>query len=353
MNTATSHGTTGRTPAGAGPPTMKAVVQDSYGSAAVLRLAQIARPAIADNEVLLRVQAAGLDRGTWHLMTGRPYLVRVASGFRRPRKPVPGLDVAGTVVDVGAAVTAFRAGDEVFGFSSGSFAEYAVARQDKLARKPAGATFEQSAVVPVSAVTALLALVDVGGVRPGEKVLVTGASGGVGSYAVQLAKAFAAEVTGVCSTAKLDFVRSLGADHVIDYTKDDFADGTRRYDLILDIAGNPAISRLRRALAPGGTVVMVGGEEGGSLTGGMDRLLRALVLSPLLRHRLKMVVPRQRASDLDRLTELIEAGTVTPSIDRAYPMDQAAEAMRYLAAGQAQGKIVITTGASGPGPASG
>jgi NADPH:quinone reductase-like Zn-dependent oxidoreductase len=323
--------------------TIRAIVQDAYGSAGVLRLARIAAPEIGGNEVLLRVRAAGLDRGTWHLMTGRPYLVRLVCGIRRPRKQVPGLDVAGTVVAVGPAVTRFSAGDEVFGFAAGSFAEYAVAREDKLARKPASASFEQAAVVPVSAVTALQALTDAGRVRPGQKVLITGASGGVGSYAVQLAKAFGAEVTGVCSTAKLDLVRSLGADHVIDYTRDDFADGAHRYDLIIDIAGNPALSRLRRALTPAGTAVIAGGEEGGSWTGGIGRQLRAVALSPFLRQRLTMVTAKQRATDLDRLTGLIEAGKVTPSIGATYPLDQVPDAMRHLEAGKARGKVAVTT----------
>ncbi len=321
--------------------TMAAIVQDGYGSAGVLHLARIPRPEIGGNEVLLRVHAAGLDRGQWHLMTGRPYLLRLVTGVRGPRNPVAGLDVAGTVVAAGAAVTRFSAGDEVFGFGRGTFAEYAAAREDKLARKPASLSFEQAAVVPVSAVTALLALTDAGHVQPGQKVLVTGASGGVGSYAVQLAAASGAEVTGVCSTAKTGLVRSLGAAHVIDYTQDDFADGTRRYDLIIDIAGNPALSRLRRALTPAGTAVIVGGEDGGSLTG-MGRQFRALALSPLVRQRLTMLTPRQRSADLDRLTEFIEAGTVTPSIGAAYPLDQVPEAMRYLQAGKARGKIAIT-----------
>jgi NADPH:quinone reductase-like Zn-dependent oxidoreductase len=344
MKAATFHGTAGPAPGTAGAETMKAVVQDGYGSSSVLRLAQIAAPGIAGDEVLLRVHAAGLDRGTWHLMTGRPYLLRLVAGFRKPRNQVPGLDVAGTVVRVGAAVTRFSAGDEVFGFSRGSFAEYAVARETKLARKPANVTFEQAAVVPVSAVTALQALTDAGRIRPGEKVLVTDASGGVGSYAIQLAKAFGAEVTGVCSTAKVEFVRSLGADYVINYTQADFADGAHRYDLILDIAGNPVLSRLRRALAPAGTAVLVGGEEGGRWTGGIGRQLRALALSPFLHQRLTMVAPRQRSRDLERLTELIEAGTVTPGIDRIYPLDQVPDAMRHLAAGEVRGKVAITTG---------
>jgi NADPH:quinone reductase-like Zn-dependent oxidoreductase len=254
------------------------------------------------------------------------------------------MDVAGTVVAVGAAVTRFEAADEVFGFGKGSFAHYTVAKQDKLAAKPANLTFEQAAVVPVSAATALQALTDVGHLQPGQSVLVIGASGAVGGYAVQLAKALGATVTGVASTSKLDLVRSFGADHLIDYTRGDWADGTARYDLILDIGGNPTLSRLRRALTPGGTAVIVGGEEGGNLTGGMNRQLSALVLSRFVRQRLTMFVAKQRASDLDRLTDLIEAGAVTPRIDRTYPLDQTADAMRYLAAGQARGQITITTG---------
>jgi len=321
--------------------TMRAIVQDTYGSADVLRLARITPPEIAEDEVLLHVHAAGLDRGTWHLMTGRPYLLRLVSGIRRPKNPVPGVDVAGTVIAVGSAVTRFAAGDDVFGFGNGSFAEYAVAREDKLARKPVNASLEQAAVVPVSAATALQALCDVGHVESGQQVLIIGASGGVGSYAVQLAKAFGAEVTGVGSTTKLDLVRSLGADHVIDYTRDDFADGEHRYDLILDIGGNPALSRLRRALTPTGTAVIVGGEEGGNLTG-MNRQLRALALSPFVRQRLTMFIAKQRSRDLERLTELIDAGKVTPSIDRTYPLDQVPEAMRHLEAGKARGKVAIT-----------
>lgn len=322
--------------------TMQAVVQNRYGSADVLQLAQIAVPEVADDEVLLRVRAAGLDRGAWHLMTGRPYLLRIGFGFRGPRNRVRGREVAGTVVVVGAAVTRFAVGDEVYGISGGSFAEYAVARQDKLARKPVNTTFEQAAVVPVSALTALQALTDVGHVEPGQRVLIIGASGGVGSYAVQLAKAFGAQVTGVSSAAKVDLVRSLGADEVLDYARDDFAGGVHCYDLILDIAGNAAVSRLRRALTPTGTAVLVGGEDGGSWTGGMDRQLRAVALAPFVRQRLTMLLCKERGSDLERLTILIEAGTVTPSVDRSYPLDQVPEAMRYLEAGEARGKVAIT-----------
>jgi NADPH:quinone reductase-like Zn-dependent oxidoreductase len=320
--------------------TMRAIVQDGYGSSDVLRLAQVARPQLADRDVLLRVRAAGLDQGTRHMMTGRPYLLRLFRGLRAPRNPVQGLDVAGTVIAVGSAVTRFSAGDEVFGFGRGTFAEFAVAREDKLAARPASLSFEQAAVVPVSAVTALQALTDLGHVQAGQQVLIIGASGGVGSYAVQLARAFGAEVTGVCSAAKVDLVLSLGASHVIDYARDDFADGARQYDLIIDVAGNPSLSRLRRALTPAGTAVIVGGENGGNWTG-MDRQFRALAMSPFLRQRLTMVTPRQSAADLERLTALIEAGTVTPSIGATYPLDQVPEAMRYLEAGKVRGKVAI------------
>jgi NADPH:quinone reductase-like Zn-dependent oxidoreductase len=323
--------------------TMQAIVQDSYGSVDLLRLAQTDRPAIGDNQVLVRVHAAGLSRSTWHLMTGRPYVMRLMGfGFAKPSSRVPGLDVAGTVVATGSAVTRFAVGNEVYGISRGSFAEYAVALEDKLARKPVNTSFEQAAVVPVSALTALQGLCDIGHLQPGQKVLITGASGGVGSYAVQLAKAFGAEVTGVCSTTKLDLVQSLGADHVIDYTRDDFADGARRYDLILDIAGNPTLSRLRRALTLTGTAVIVGGEGGSRWTGGIERQLRALAWSPFLRQRLALAVCKERAADLERLTELIEAGEVTSSIDRVYPLDRLDEAMRHLEAGKARGKVAIT-----------
>jgi NADPH:quinone reductase-like Zn-dependent oxidoreductase len=329
-----------------GPPaagsTMQAIVQDRYGSAGVLRLARVSLPEIAASEVLLRVHAAGLDRGAWHLMTGKPYLLRLIFGISKPKNPVPGREVAGTVVAVGPAVTRFSLGDEVYGIGRGTFAEYAAAPQDKLARKPARATFEQAAVAPVSALTALQALTDAGRVKQGDKVLITGASGGVGSHAVQLAKAFGAEVTGVCSTSKLDLVRSLGADRLIDYSTEDFADGAHHYDLVLDIAGNPAPARLRRALTASGTAVLVGGEDGGSLTGGIGRQLRARALSLFVRQRLTALLCKERSADLDRLTEFIDAGKLTPSVDRSYPLDQVAEAMRYLDAGKARGKVAIT-----------
>lgn len=323
--------------------TMQAIVQDRYGPVNVLRPARTAQPKIAGNEVLVRVHAAGLDRGTWHMMVGRPYLLRVIGfGFRKPKNPVPGIDVAGTVAAVGSAVTKFAVGDTVYGMSRGSFAEYAAVLEDKLAHKPANLTFEQAAVVPISAGTAIQALCDSGRVEQGQKVLVLGASGGVGSYAVQLAKALGAEVTGVCSTPKLDLVRSLGADHVIDYTQDDFADGSHHYDLILDIGGSRTLSRLRRALTPTGTAVVVGGEEGGNWTGGFGRSLRAPLLSPFVHQRLTMLASKERGSDLERLAEHLQDGTVTPSIDRTYPLAQVPEAMRHLEAGDVRGKIAIT-----------
>jgi NADPH:quinone reductase-like Zn-dependent oxidoreductase len=321
--------------------TMRAILQDAYGSPDVFRLAQIGIPKVADDQVLVRVQAAGLDRGTWHLMAGQPYVLRLALGLRKPKNPVPGLDLAGTVVAVGSAVTRFSPGEEVFGTGHGSFAEYAVAPEDQLARKPDNLSFHQAAVVPVSGLTALQALTDVGRVKTGQRVLIIGASGGVGSYAVQLAKALGAEVTGVSSPAKVDLVRSLGADHVIDYTREDFADGEHRYDLILDIAGNPTLSRLRRALTHTGTAVIVGGEQGGRLTG-LGRQFRAVALSVFIRQRLTFFVSKERASDLERLTEFIEAGQLTPSIDQIFSLDQVPEAMRRFAAGQARGKIAIT-----------
>jgi NADPH:quinone reductase-like Zn-dependent oxidoreductase len=322
--------------------TMQAIVQDEYGCADVLRLAEIARPEVADHGVILHVRAAGLDRGAWHLMTGRPYAMRLATGLRAPKNSVCGREVAGSIVAIGSAVTGFSVGDEVFGIGYGSFAEYTLARADKLARKPANVTFERAAATPVSGLTALQALRDSGRVEPGQHVLVIGASGGVGSFAVQLAKVFGATVTGVCSTTKLDLVRSLGADHVIDYTCQDWSDGAHRYDLILDIAGNPAPSRLRRALTPTGTAVIVGGEAGGNLTGGMDRQLRAFALSMVVRQRLTGLLCKENSTDLELLADLMEAGQVTPSIERTYSLDEVAEAMRHLDAGNVRGKVVIT-----------
>ena len=258
---------------------MRAITQDRYGSSEAWQLTDIDQPEIEAHEVLVRVRAAGLDRGTWHSMTGRPYLMRIMGfGLRAPKNRVAGLAVAGTVVAIGSTVTRFAVGDEVFGVSRGAFAEYAAAREDKLARKPSNLTFEQAAAVPISATTAIQGL-RAGRIQPGQNVLIIGASGGVGTYAVQLAKAFGAEVTGVCSTAKTGLVRALGADHVIDYTEEDFTEGAGRFDLILDIGGNTRLSRLRKTLTPKGTLVIVGGESKGNWTGGFGRSLRAPVLS--------------------------------------------------------------------------
>jgi NADPH:quinone reductase-like Zn-dependent oxidoreductase len=329
--------------AAAGPVTMRAITQSRYGTVPedVMRLDQVARPGIGDDEVLIQVRAAGVDRGTWHVMAGQPYLMRLLGfGFRGPRNRVPGLDVAGTVVAVGPAVSRFAAGDEVFGIARGSFAEYAAAREATLARKPAALSFEQTAAIAVSGLTALQGLRDAGRIKLGQKVLVIGASGGVGSYAVQLAKSFGAEVTGVCSTAKADLVRSIGADHVIDYTRADFADGRRHYDLILDIGGNSRLGRLRKALTSRGTLVITGGE--GDRWTGVGRQLRALALSVLIRQRLTMFVSRHRQADLETLRRLTETGQVTPVIDRAYSLADAPRAIRHLHAGHARGKIVIT-----------
>ena len=322
--------------------TMPAILQDAYGTADTWHAGQIAVPEITDKEVLVKITAAGLDRGTWHLMTGLPYLGRLAFGIRKPKNPVPGRDLAGTVVAVGSSVTRFAVGDTVFGIGSGSFAEYAAAREDKLARTPTNLTLEQAAVVPISGLTALHALRDTGHVEAGQNVLIVGASGGVGSYAVQIAKSFGANVTGVCSTAKIDLVRSLGADQVIDYTQADFADGTEHYDVIIDIGGSSPTSRLRRALTHKGTLVIVGGESGGKLTG-MGRQFRAVALSPFVSQRLTILIPKEHYADLDKLTEFIEAGTMTPSVGGTYPLDQAADAMRQLVAGKVHGKIAITT----------
>jgi NADPH:quinone reductase-like Zn-dependent oxidoreductase len=322
---------------------MRAIVQETYGSADVLELRDIDKPEIADDEVLVRVRAAGVDRGVWHVMTGLPYPIRLAGyGLRAPKSPVPGADVAGVVEAVGNDVTRFQPGDEVFGIGKGSYAEYARAREDKLAPKPANLTFEQAAAVAISGLTALQGLRDHGRVEPGQKALIIGASGGVGTYAVQLAKVFGAEVTAVCSTTKVDMVRSLGADHVIDYTHDDFADGEQRYDVILDIGGNSTLSRLRRALTLEGTLVIVGGETDGRWLGGTDRQLRALVLSRFVGQKLGTFVSRENHEDLIVLKELIESGKVAPVIDRTYQLSEAPEAIRYLKQGHARGKVVIT-----------
>jgi NADPH:quinone reductase-like Zn-dependent oxidoreductase len=327
---------------------MKAIVRYRYGSSDVLELRDIDKPEIADEEVLLHVHAAGVGRDVWHVMTGLPYPIRLAGyGLRAPKNPVIGSDVAGVVEAVGKNVTRFQPGDEVFGIGKGSYAECVCAREDKLAHKPANLTFEQAAVVAISGLTALQGLRVHGKVRPGQKVLVIGASGGVGTFAVQIAKAFGAHVTGVCSTKKVDMVRSIGADHVIDYTREDFAEGDERYDLILDIGGNSTLARLRRALTPKGTLVITGGEGGGRWLGGTDRQLRALMLSPFVGQKLGTFISKENHDDLIVLKELIESEKITPVIDRTYSLSETPDAIRYLESGHARGKVVITVPGEG------
>jgi NADPH:quinone reductase-like Zn-dependent oxidoreductase len=322
---------------------VKAIVQDVYGSADVLELGDVDTPAPTDDEVLLRVHAAGVGPDVWHLMTGLPYLMRVMGyGLRRPKTRVRGWDVAGRVESVGKNVKGLRAGDEVYGTCNGSFAEYASARADRIAPKPANLDFEQAAAVPISGQTALQGLRDAARVKPGDSVLVIGAAGGVGTFAVQIANAFEAVVTGVCSTTKADLVRSMGADQVVDYTREDFAASGRRYDVILDTAGNRTVSHLRRALDPDGTLVIVGGEGGGRWFGGFDRqVLRAPIVSAFVSQKLVGLTSRETTEDLVALTEIIEAGKVTPIIEKTYPLSEAPEAIRHLAEGHAGGKLVL------------
>jgi NADPH:quinone reductase-like Zn-dependent oxidoreductase len=322
---------------------MKAIVRHRYGSAGVLEVRDVEVPRIADDEVLVRVRAAGLDRGAWHIMAGLPYLIRIAGyGLRRPKAVGLGSELAGVVEAAGSKVTGLRPGEAVFGTCGAAFAEYAVAKPGRLARMPENLSFEQAAAVPISAVTALQALRDHGRVRACRRVLVVGASGGVGTFAVQIAKALGANVTGVCSTPKVDLVRAIGADHVIDYTQADITAGDRRYDLVLDIAGNRPLSRLRRVLARDGTLVIVGGEGGDRWTGGLDRQLRAMVLSPFVRQRLGAFIAKENTADLDALRDLIEARAVTPVVDRVVPLHQLPDAMRDLAGGRVRGKIAVT-----------
>jgi NADPH:quinone reductase-like Zn-dependent oxidoreductase len=324
--------------------TMSAIVQDRYGTAPeqVLRLAEIARPTIGDDEVLVHVRAASVDMGTWHVMTGLPYAMRLAGfGVRAPKAPNPGRCLAGTVASIGKDVSAFAPGDDVYGTCVGSFVQFARVETSMLAPKPANLSFEQAAAVPISGGTALQA-VRKAQVRSGHKVLIIGASGGVGTFAVQIAKAYGAEVTGVCSTAKTDLVRALGADHVIDYTVDDFADGANRYDVILDTGGNRKLADLRRALAAHGTLLIVGGETGGRWIGGFDRSLRAVLLSPLVGQKLGMLASKENGEDLRVLRDLIESGQVTPAIDRTYPLRETAAAIRYVHERRARGKVVIS-----------
>ncbi|WP_188190650.1 NAD(P)-dependent alcohol dehydrogenase [Nonomuraea sp. SYSU D8015] len=321
---------------------MKAIIRDAYGSADVLTLTDVETPVPGEDDVLLRVRAAGVDMGVWHMVTGVPYVMRVATGLRAPKAPWVGGDVAGEVEAVGAAVTAFKPGDRVFGTCNGAYAEFARTPQDRLARIPDNLTFEQAAALPTSGMTALQALRDVGRVRPGQRVLVIGAGGGVGTFAVQLAKVFGAEVTGVCSTSKVDLVRSIGADDVVDYTREDFADGKRRYDLILVTGGNRSLSHLRRALTPRGTFVIIGGEGGGRWLAGMDLLLRTVLLVPFTRQNPRVIFALPKQENLRTLAELAGGGKITPVVERTYPLSDVPEAFRELETRHARGKMVIT-----------
>ena len=321
---------------------MTAIVQRIYGAADELRVETIDVPEFAADEVLVRVHAAGIDRGTWHLMTGVPYLARLAVGMRRPKQSIPGLDMAGTVVGVGSAVTRFAVGDAVFGIAKGSLAEFAPALERKLVHRPAGVSFVEAAVLAVSGLTALRAVVDVGRITPGQKVLITGASGGVGHYAVQIAVAHGAKVTAVCSAPKADFVRSIGAERVIDYATEDVTRSTDVYDLMIDIAGNAPTRRLRRILSSTGTLVIVGGETGGRITGGFGRGFRAAMLSPFVRQRLAMLIAKETHVDMARLASMVEAGEIRPKVGAAFALSDTRAAMAFLEAGNGCGKIAVT-----------
>ncbi|HET6287844.1 MAG TPA: NAD(P)-dependent alcohol dehydrogenase [Amycolatopsis sp.] len=319
---------------------MKAIAQNEYGTTDVLTVTKLPEPEAGPDDVVVRIRAAAVDPGVWHLMEGTPYLVRLMGfGVRRPKARVRGLDFAGVVHAVGENVTPFRPGDEVFGTCEGSFAEYALTTVDRLAKKPERLGFEEAAAVPISAFTALQALRDRGRVAPRQKVLVIGAGGGVGTFAVQIAKAFGAEVDGVCGTDKVELVRSLGASRVFDYTREDFGDG---YDLILDTAGNRSLTSLRASLTPQGTLVIVGGEGKGRWVGPVGRNLRALLLGPFVKQKLRGLFSRENGDDLQTLRALIEAGKLTPVIDRAFSLAEVPEAIRYVREGHAHGKVVIT-----------
>jgi NADPH:quinone reductase-like Zn-dependent oxidoreductase len=318
---------------------MQAVIQDTYGSAEVMKLQNIDKPAIADDEVLVRVRAASIHIGDWILMTGSPFVMRMATGLRRPKIRVPGTDIAGTVEAVGGDVKQFRPGDDVFGWGTGAFAEFARANEDQLLQKPANLTFEQAAALGVSASTALQLLRDNGKVGPGQNVLINGASGGVGTFAVQIAKAFGAEVTGVTSTKNVEMVRSIGADHVIDYSREDFTTGAPRYDLILDNVGNHSMAETRRALTPTGMLISNGG---GHEDGKLSRTVRTLLVSLFVRRQAGPSVKTQNHEDLVALKGLVEAGKVTPVIDRTYPLPETPAAIGHVAAGHARGTVVIT-----------
>ena len=323
---------------------MKAVVYRCYGSPEVLKLEEVAKPVPADNEVLVKIHAASVNPLDWHYMRGEPYIMRTSSGLGAPTDPRMGVDFSGTVEAVGKDVTRFKPGDEVFGGKSGALAEYATVREDRaLALKPANITFEQAAAVPIAAITALQGLRDKGRIQPGHKVLINGASGGVGTFAVQIAKSFGAEVTGVCSTRNVELVRSLGADDVVDYTQQDFTQSEQQYDVILDNVGNHSLSALRRVLKPGGVVVMVGGPKGDWI-GPMKGPLKAMMLSPFVSEEFIFILAELNPEDLKILADLMQSGKVTPVIDRRYTLPETPTAIAYLEEGRARGKVIVTVG---------
>ncbi|MFC8088563.1 NAD(P)-dependent alcohol dehydrogenase [Streptomyces sp. NPDC057301] len=324
---------------------MKAVLQDRYGSADVLEFRDIDRPVPATDEVLVRVHAASVNAYDWHFMRGDPLIGRGMMGLRRPRARVRGRDFAGTVEAVGAGVTGIEPGDEVYGEADGAFAEYVCARDSEVGPKPANLTFEQAAAIPLAGNTALIGLRDVARLQPGQTVLVNGASGGVGTFAVQLGKAYGAEVTAVCSTRNVDLVRSLGADRVVDYTQDDFTRGEKRYDVVLDLVGNRSLGEFRRVLTPTGTLILSGGGvyEGGSVVGPMGLFLKRRLAAPFARpQQLLEISARQSRANLAALRELVESGRIAPVVERTYPLSEAAEALRYVEVKHARAKIVVT-----------
>ena len=323
---------------------MKAIVYRCYGPPAVLKLEEIARPVPNDDGVLVKVHAASLNPLDWHYMRGTPYIMRLQAGIGAPKNSAMGVDFAGTVAAVGKNVTRFKPGDEVFGGRDGAFAEYLNVGENKaLTLKPANMTFEQAAAVPIAAITALQALRDKGNIRPGQKVLINGAAGGVGTFAVQIARSYGAEVTGVCSTRNAQLVGAIGANHVIDYTREDFTQGSQHYDLILDTVGNRSLSELRRVLTPAGTVVIVGGPNSGKWLGPLlpAGLVKAMLYAPFVSQKFTFMLAELNQKDLEVLRELMQAGKLTPVIDRRYPLSEVPAAIEYLEAGHARGKVVI------------
>jgi len=331
--------------------TMRAIVHDRYGGSDVLELREIARPTVGDGEVLVRVHAASANPYDWHLMAGLPYLARLLGrsagfGLRRPIKTRRGWDLAGVIEEVDEAVVGLRPGDEVFGWGDGAFAEYLTATEDHFASKPANVTFQQAAAVPMAALTALQAVRDQGRTRPGQKVLVNSGSGGVGTFAIQIAKWLNADVTAVCSTRNVELVRSIGADHVIDYSQDDFTQGDEKYDVIVDSAVSRSLSEYRRVLAPGG-IYIIFGDSGGHWLGGFRRVFQAMLLAPFVSHKLRNFTMRPTQRDLEVLRELLETGVIKPVIDRTYRLEETAQAIEYLAEGHPRAKVVITISSEG------